>query len=580
MLGVTHPASWGVHLIDGLREAGRLAGIEIDAFIPEPVAAAYRLIEEKQHRIKQNDLIGIIDKGGGTTDCTVLQWKQGTLHTVVGATGDGLLGGDNITGEIFRYFGQFLKLKIEDCFDPARGLNLAHPSLNSDKKRRVAIELWQAATEAKLQLSTSESASVFIAGPTGPEELVLTAAVYNQVTATLWDSYRKAISGMLGDSKLQFSEIHHIGLAGGSALARGTLEHTAAVTGKPIKEILVSGSSSHVVASGAAIACYTRETADAHIGRGLGLRMVASVNGTKQYTNKMIVPTNTIIKSTGEIYQETGQRLVANSSKTKLRLQFVEAKAAVHVPRPELGIPSLLDDSEVNRLQEVVHELTIPPGEHEVRVGFSISAGSTHYQVCFHDPTIEGVSGRLESSQDSANLPEKQDIDLVILLDISGSMCGSKVKNAKKAIGNVVRQTVDTDVRLAIVTFGSQTGLLCPFGMPQGDILTTVENLKVGNGTPLTEAISTAAQVLRAESTNAHKLAILVTDGFPDHGVSAEQAAQDLKADTELICFGIGKGVDEGYLTRLATTQDHYFFTDDPSRIPALFDSIIELFLN
>lgn len=80
VFGVTHPASWGVHQIDGLREAGRLAGIEIDAFIPEPVAAAYRLIEEKQHRIKQNDLIGIIDKGGGTTDCTVLQWKQGTLH--------------------------------------------------------------------------------------------------------------------------------------------------------------------------------------------------------------------------------------------------------------------------------------------------------------------------------------------------------------------------------------------------------------------------------------------------------------------------------------------------------------------
>lgn len=580
VIGVTHPASWGVHQTDGIREAGKLAGIEIDAFIPEPAAAAYRLLEEKQHRVSQNDLIGIIDMGGGTTDCTVHQWKQGLLNTVVGASGDGLLGGDNITGEIFKYFVQLLKLKLEDCFDPARGLNLAHPSLNTEKKRRVAIELWQAAADAKQQISTCESASVFISGPTGPEELVLTATVYDQLTATLWESYRKAIAGMLGDSKLAFSELQHLALAGGSAMARGTLQHTADVTGKQVNEILVSSSASHVVASGAAISCYTKETADAHIGRGLGLRMVASVNGSKQYTNKMLVPTNTIIKSTGEIYQDTGQKLVAKGSKTKLRLQFVEAKAAVHVPKPELGIPSLLDDPEVNRLQEVVHELTVPPGEHEVRVGFSISAGSTHYQVCFQDPTIEGVSGRLESNQDSASVPEKQEINLVVLLDISSSMGGSKIANARKAIENVVLQTVDTEVRLAIVTFGSQTGLLCPFGMAQGEILTTVANLKVGNGTPLTEAISTAAQVLRAEPTSAHKLAILVTDGFPDHGVSAEQAANDLKADTELICFGIGKGVDEGYLTRLATTQDHYFFTDDPSRIPALFDSIIELFLN
>ena len=139
VIGVTHPASWGVHQTDGIREAGKLAGIEIDAFIPEPAAAAYRLLEEKQHRVSQNDLIGIIDTGGGTTDCTVHQWKQGLLNTVVGATGDGLLRGDNITGEIFKYFVQLLKLKLEDCFDPARGLNLAHSSLNTEKKRRVAI---------------------------------------------------------------------------------------------------------------------------------------------------------------------------------------------------------------------------------------------------------------------------------------------------------------------------------------------------------------------------------------------------------------------------------------------------------
>ncbi|MCC7334654.1 MAG: Hsp70 family protein [Pirellulaceae bacterium] len=101
VIGVTHPASWGVHQTDGIREAGRLAGFEIDAFIPEPNAAAYRLLEETQHHVSQGDLIGVIDIGGGTTDCTVHKWSQGKLDTVVGASGNGLLGGDNITGLIF-----------------------------------------------------------------------------------------------------------------------------------------------------------------------------------------------------------------------------------------------------------------------------------------------------------------------------------------------------------------------------------------------------------------------------------------------------------------------------------------------
>ncbi len=578
---VTHPASYGIQQTDCLREAGQLAGIDIDHFMPEPAAAGYRLVEEYQHLIKQNDLIVIIDLGGGTTDCTVHKWSQGCLDTVVGATGDNFLGGDNITGVIFVHLAKQLKLPIEDCFDPHRGLNLAHPSLNTDKKRRLAIEIWRAAADLKQQLSTNEQASTFTSGRSGPEELTLTAATYDQLTEVFWQSFRTAISGMLGDSGLSFADINHVALAGGSAMARAILHHTAEVTGKPADEILISSSASHVVASGAAIACYRNENSDTHIGRGLGIQMAAGTNGSKYYTNKMIVPTNTIIKSTGEIYRSTGQRIISNGGTARLNIQIVEAKAGVQVPKAEPGIPSLLDDSEVNRLRKVVHDLDLPAGEHEVLVGFSISAGATHYQIAFENSQLEGVSGRLESESTSDDEESvQQPIDLAILLDISGSMKGVKLRNATIAIENVVNQTVGSDVRTAVVTFGHKTGLLSPFGTPQADIVKATKSLSAGGGTLMTEAIEIARDELRSQSSGAHKLAILVTDGYPNNPETAEAVATELKSDTELICFGIGESVDEGYLTRMATSPVHYFYTDDPQRIPALFAQILELYLS
>ncbi|MCC7339274.1 MAG: VWA domain-containing protein [Pirellulaceae bacterium] len=466
---------------------------------------------------------------------------------------------------------------------------MAHSSLNSDKKRRLAIELWSASTEAKEQLSTSEQATVFLSGNSGPEELVLSAATYDQLTAPLFDTYRAAIAEMLAGSQYGFGDIHHLALAGGSAMARGVLKHTSEVTGRPENEILVSGSSSHVVASGAAIACYTGEEADAHVGRGFGVRLVASANGSKLYTNKMIVPTNTIIKAGGEIYQDTGQRIVTSGGRAKLRIQFVEAKAAVVVPKPEAGIPSLLDDSEVNRLREVTHDVDLPAGEHQVLVGFSISSGSTSYQIGFQDSGIEGVSGRLMSksfgtqavaeAEAAADAVEPQAIDLCILLDISGSMDGPKFGNAAIAIENVVNQTANTDVRVAVVVFGAQNGLLCPFGTSQADIIQAVNSLKVGNGTPMGDAFAHGALELSAQRAGSHKLALLVTDGRPDDPKKAEVAANNLKGCAELICFGIGD-VDESFLIRIATSPDHYFYTDEPDRIPALFDSILEMFIN
>ncbi|MEQ1825207.1 MAG: hypothetical protein ABL921_04650 [Pirellula sp.] len=58
LIGILHPDSGGIQQTDGIREAGKLAGIEFDACIPESDLAAFRLLKEKHNRVNQRDSIG------------------------------------------------------------------------------------------------------------------------------------------------------------------------------------------------------------------------------------------------------------------------------------------------------------------------------------------------------------------------------------------------------------------------------------------------------------------------------------------------------------------------------------------
>lgn len=575
---LTHPASWGVQQLEHLREAAAAAGLEVDTFMPEPCAAAYRLLEETSSRIQQNDLMAVLDFGGGTFDLILLRYDRGSWNAVSGASGNPTLGGDNITGVIFVHLSTSLGLGLEECFDEKLGLNINAQSLTSQQQRVFAIELWDTACELKEQLASTDRATAFFSGPNGPEEVSLDLDTYWELTESIWNAFRDAIRTMLAGTEITFAEVDHIGLVGGSAMARGAVHHAAAETGKPESNILVSSSSSHVVASGAAIASFGQQQGDAYVGRGLGLQMRA-VGGTS-HTNKMFVSDDTVLKSSDQTFYDLGQSIRSQGGRSVLRIQPVEAKPGVKVAKPTDGVPTLLDDVEVSQLLAIDREIEIPPGDHEVRIGFSNSNGRVFYHIGFEDPGIEGITGLLEATGPESPTTPKQEIDLVLLVDTSSSMQGSKFNNAANAIEDVINQTSASGVRVAIITFGQQTGVLCPFGTGPIEAISAVNAITPSGGTPLDKAFALAIEAVQKERPAAHKLVIAVTDGHPHDANRAAVAATSLKDCAELVCFGIGQDVDDGYLTRLATSPDHYFYTDDPTRIPALFDQILELYLN
>jgi molecular chaperone DnaK (HSP70)/uncharacterized protein YegL len=576
-LVVSHPAGWGVNQRECIRKAAKLAGFEIDSFIAEPCAAARSVLREKQHRIRQNDLMLIVDFGGGTLDIVVVRNDCGTLHVVVPSSGDERLGGENITGELFKLVCKKLKLKYAACFDPDRGLDLSHQSLNSETKAQQAMTLWGLANDAKEQFSTGDTATIFFDRGKGPEEISITASEYERVTQSLMHRVKVAVEKSIVNSGFKWSDIQHAAAVGGSVMARGVIEQIARGSERSVQDILVSGSPSHVVANGAALSGIENEKTDSHVPRGLGLRLR---DGNGGYTNKFFIETNRIINAGGEDFQDTGQAVKSKGGKTKIRLDFVEAKPTVDVPAPHPGVPTLITDMEVVKLDQVVHEVELPNGEHEALISISVENGELSNSLSFPGLDIETESGPITAGGAEYEETAEEGTDLFLLFDSSSSMMGLCIENAKLALNNLLDQVGGKNVRVCLACFGHETGLACKLGSPIDVVRKHVDSLKADGGTPMTEALNCVNDEVHKRTDKVSKsVAILLTDGQPFNARTAMRAAKRLKKEVELYCLGIGDNAREAYLMRMATSKRHYFHADSATQIPLQFSSITELFL-
>lgn len=577
------PATWGTTQQDSLRQAAAIAGLEVDAILPEPVVAARRVLQEKCYRIQNGDLLAVFDFGGGTTDLSTLRYANARLDTVVAARGDEYLGGDIITGYLFRHFCDQLRLKLHDAFDDQHGLQLQR--LDNEAKARQALNVWLLANDAKEQLSTSDNATVFFDARKTPTEISLTRKEYLSVTAPLWDRFEEAISGMLEGSSLDFSDVTHFVLVGGSAMAFGARESVSKITGRPVEEILISTKSTHVVASGCALAGAYPDHGTRHLPRGLGIRIRAGGDASS-YINKMFLATGHIFPEKGETIEDLGQFLRVDSASCQFSIQFVEAAPGVVVPEPTPGVPSLLDDREVRRLKRLSATLEdLPAGEHEVRVGFSVGPdGATHYHIVPIVAGCEGLHGTLEaehSDEESELSSESGEYDIFVLLDVSGSMRKQrKLEYAKRAVRSIFPQLEGKNLHVGLIAFGEEVTVLAGLQASRRKLSEALEEASPRGGTPLAEALTCATQEFERSDPQNKRVVILTTDGRPADATRAEEAARDLRKKATLFCIGIGSDVDGGLLQRIATTPQDYWHAQSADQVPLLFGQIVELFLN
>ncbi len=199
---ITVPAYFGDAQRQATKEAGQIAGLEVERIVNEPTAASLAYGLDK----KSDELILVYDLGGGTFDVSVLEIGEGVFE-VKSTAGDTSLGGDDWDDKIIDW--------LVEGFKNDNGIDLS-------KDPMALTRLKEAAEKAKIELSSVQETEInlpFItANQDGPIHLLrtLTRSEFERMTADLVERTRGPFERAIKDAGVSVADIDDVILVGGS----------------------------------------------------------------------------------------------------------------------------------------------------------------------------------------------------------------------------------------------------------------------------------------------------------------------------------------------------------------------------
>ena len=329
---ITVPAYFNDSQRQATKDAGKIAGLEVERIINEPTAAALAYGLDKQDK---NEKILVYDLGGGTFDVSILELGDGVFE-VLSTSGNNNLGGDDFDQRVMDY--------LVDEFKKENGIDLS-------KDKMAMQRVKDAAEKAKKDLSGMNQTEVSIPFITqsenGPLHLSinLTKAKFEDLIGDLLESTLEPVRKALKDANLTKNDIDKVLLVGGSTRIPKVVDLIKNELGKePSKGV----NPDEVVAMGAAIqgGVLTGEVDDIVLldvtPLSLGIETMGNICTVLIPRNTTIPTSKSQVFSTAadnqpavDIHILQGERQMASDNKTLGRFQLTGIPAA---PR---GVPQI-----------------------------------------------------------------------------------------------------------------------------------------------------------------------------------------------------------------------------------------------
>ena len=425
---ITVPAYFNDSQRQATKDAGKIAGLNVQRIVNEPTASAlaYGLDNDKG-----DEKILVYDLGGGTFDVSVLQLGDGVFE-VLSTNGDTRLGGDDFDQKIIDWLVAQFKAKND-------------VDLSQDK---MALQrLKDAAEKAKKDLSgvaqTSISLPFISSGANGPLHLeeTLTRAKFDELTSDLVERTKIPVDNALKDANLTNADIDKVILNGGSTRIPAVQDAVAKWTGKAPDHSI---NPDEAVALGAAIqgGVISGDVKDVVLldvtPLSLGIETMGGVftklidrNTTIPTSKSQVFSTAADNQSAVDIHVLQGERPMAADNKTLGRFQLTDIPAA---PR---GVPQIQVTFDIDK-NGIVNVSAKDMGTNkEQKITIKSSSGLSDEEI---DKMMkEAKEHEEEDNKRKEEVDVKNDVEQTLfatdktLKDVKGKVSDDEIKKAQDA---------------------------------------------------------------------------------------------------------------------------------------------------